>query len=82
MCWSLGYLDLLGKGSLEEKVFVTLWGLGQRGKGDHGRFLPTEMDMKLGLLDPRNCRRNVGLPSTSWVSRGCLEELGLRQSNK
>lgn len=41
-------------GELEEKVLVKCWGWGQRGEGDHCRFLAAELVMRLGGLDFRS----------------------------
>ena len=48
---------------MKEKVLVIHWEWSQRGKGDHSRFLATELGMKLGILDLRSIRRYVGLLS-------------------
>lgn len=40
-----GRWDELGKGKLEEKVYMIHWRWGRRGRGGHSRWSVTELEM-------------------------------------
>lgn len=87
--WRLGSWDELREGKLEE-VFVIHCFWGQKGMRNPGRFLATELLMKLGSLYLRRSRRGVSafrllvaLGTTApGLSKSTFWSFSLEQSNK